>query len=240
MKQILLILGLFSTLEIFGQDFKKMNYLIDVGTTLSIPYKKTIEIWPDIENHPQTDYSSDIGYFLDLKIQYNINTNYAIISGLNYNHSSIKTDDKTGLIENKGNISTTYLNIPLLLKYQLFNSFPLSVAAGPYLGILMNVKEKGTTSVDISNLLYYESDPLIYYVSDQKYENDIKKDYTKIDLGIGVELNYEIKLSSKLAGVIMTRFNYGFMNVLTNDLANYSSADKWKNYNLLIGFGIKL
>ena len=240
MKHLLLILGLFITAEIFAQDFKKINYQINAGTIMSVPYKKTIEIWPDIENHPRTDYGSAFGYFLDLKIQYNLNDKSAIASGFNYSLFSVKIEDKAGMIENKGNISTTCLNIPLFFQYKLFNKLPISVAAGPYLGILLNAKEKGTTTYDISGLEYSESDPLIYYLEDQKYENDIKKDYKKTDAGIVVELEYKINLGSKLSGVLLTCFNYGLVNVLTNDLANYSNADKWKNYYFIIGIGIGL
>ena len=79
MKQILmiLILGLISLGEIKSQDSKRINYQFDFGTTLTIPYKNTIEIWPEIINHPQTDYSSNFGYFLEILISYNtINSDF--------------------------------------------------------------------------------------------------------------------------------------------------------------------
>ena len=38
----------------------------------------------------------------------------------------------------------------------------------------------------------------------------------------------------------MSRFNYGFKDVITNDLVNNNTANDWRNYNLMIGLGIKL
>jgi hypothetical protein len=242
MKQILmiLILGLISLGEIYSQDFKKINYQLDFGTTLTIPYKNKIEIWPEFEGHSQTDYSTNFGYFLEALISYNLNSKYSISTGLNYNLTSLKINDKIGLIENKGNLTNSFLTLPVLIKYRLSDKIPITISAGPYLGLLISANEKGTSYFDTAGLVFAEPDPMIEIEPTRKYDTDIKKDYTSIDYGFSIQLDYEINLNREFKGVILTRFNYGLKNVLTNDLINNSSAKEWKNYNLMIGFGLKL
>jgi hypothetical protein len=242
MKQILmlLILGLISLGEIYAQDFKKINYQFDFGTTLTIPYKRTIEIWPEIDNHPQTYYSSNFGYFLEVLISYNLNSKYSMTTGLNYNLTSLKINDKIGLFENKGNLTNSYLTFPVMIKCHLSEKIPITISAGPYLGLLISANEKGTSYIDTAGLVFAEPDPVIQIEPKQNYDTDIKKDYTSIDYGLSVQIDYEINLSCGLKGVILTRFNYGLKDVLTNDLVNNSSANDWKNYNLMVGFGLKL
>ncbi|MGD9994277.1 MAG: porin family protein [Salinivirgaceae bacterium] len=242
MKQILmiLILGQISLGEINAQDLKKINYQFDFGTTLTIPYKSTIEIWPEIDNHPQTDYSSNFGYFLEVLISYNLNSKYSISTGLNYNLTSLKINDKIGLIENIGNLTNSYLTFPVLIKCRLSDKIPITISAGPYLGLLISANEKGTSYIDTAGLVFAEPDPVILIEPTQKYDTNIKKDYTSIDYGLSIQLDYEISLSSGLKGVILSRFNYGLKYVLTNDLVNNSSAKDWKNYHLMIGIGLKL
>ena len=238
---MILILGLISFGEIYSQDFKKINYQLDFGTTLTIPYKNTIEIWPEFEGHPQTDYSTNFGYFLEALISYNLNSKYSISTGLNYNLTSLKINDKIGLTENKGNLTNSFLTLPVLIKYRLSDKIPITISAGPYLGLLISANEKGTSYIDTAGFIFADPDPILESIEPiQKYDTDIKKDYTSIDYGISIQLDYEIKLSQGLKGVILTRFNYGLKDVLTNDLVNNSSANDWKNYNFMIGFGLKL
>jgi hypothetical protein len=247
MKQILMILifGLISLGEIYSQDFKKVNYQLDFGTTLTIHYKKTIEIWPEFEGYPQTDYSTNFGYFLEALISYDLNSKFSISTGLNYNLTSLKINGKISLFENKGNLTNSYLSFPVLIKFRLSDLLPITISAGPYLGLLISANEKGTSYIDTSGFIIAEpdpefpSDPVFQLEPKKKYDSDIKKDYTSIDYGLSIQLDYEINLSHGLKGVILTRFNYGLKDVLTNDLVNNSSANDWKNYNLMIGFGLK-
>ena len=147
MKQIyaILILGLLIFDNSFGQDFKKIDYQFDFGTTLTIPYKKSIEIWPEFDGHPKTDYSSAFGYYFELMISYHFNSKIAINSGFNYNYNTLKINDKIGLTENKGSLTSSYLNLPILVKYRLSNNIPISISAGPYLGLMISANEKGTS-----------------------------------------------------------------------------------------------
>ncbi|TCO09636.1 outer membrane protein with beta-barrel domain [Natronoflexus pectinivorans] len=238
---MILILGLFTIGEISAQDFKRINYQLDFGTTLTIPYKSTIEIWPEIDKHPHTDYSPNFGYFLEVMISYNLNRKYSINTGLNYNYTALGISDKIGLFENKGNLTNSYLTFPVLIKCRLSNKLPISISTGPYLSLLISANEKGTTYIDTAGFIFDDPDPLLESIEPiQKYNTDVKKNYSAIDYGISLQLDYDIKLSQRLNGVVLTRFNYGLKNVLTNDLVNNSSANDWKNYNFMIGFGVKL
>ncbi len=237
---IILILGLISTGEVFAQNSKKINYQFDFGTTLTIPYKSTIEIWPELDGHSQTDYNSDFGYFLEFLVSYSLNSKYAITTGLTYNHSSTKIYDQIGLFENKGNLTNSYISIPILFKYRPTKRLPLSISVGPYLGYLIKANEKGTSTIDTTGLIFFEPEPIFDSGTTHEYETDILKDYSSFDYGLSIQLEYEIKISQILNGIILTRFNYGLKNVLTNDLVNNSSASNWKNYNLMIGFGLKI
>jgi|GEM_PF-2669589 len=243
MKQILtiLILGVITTGNIYSQEIKKFNYQFDLGTTLSVPYKKTIENLPEFEGHPQTDYGSSFGYFCELLVSYNINHKFFIQTGLNYNSNRIDINDKIGLIENKGSILTSYLNIPLYLGLRPVDDLPMTVSIGPYVGFIMIAREEGTTFIDTAGFISMEPDPILTSIEPkQDYDTDIKGDYNSVDFGLTLQLDYELKLSENIKGVILTRFNYGMTNVLTNDLINNNSASDWKNYSLLVGFGLKL
>lgn len=238
---IILILGLISCGDILAQDLKKFNYQLDLGTTLTIPFKNTIEIWPDTDNPPQTNYRSNLGYFFEFLVSYNLNKKYAISTGLNYNYNSLKIDNTIGLIEDKGNLTTSYFTLPVLCRYRFSDKIPLSISVGPYLGFLVIAKENGISYIDTARFVPVKPDPVLDSIEPrQKYNNDISKDYTSIDIGLSVQCDYEIKLSKRLTGIILTRFNYGFKDVITNDMVNNNLANDWRNYNFMIGFGIKL
>lgn len=239
MKSIFTVLGILIMTNIFGQDFKKFDYQFDIGTTLTIPYKKTIEIWPEVDRHPVTNYYSDFGYFLEGMISYNFNQKVAIQPGLNYNYSSLGINDRFGYYEAKGNLTSSYLHLPILVKYHVYDK--ISIAAGPYLGLLISAKEEGTTYLDTIGLTPWPPDPAFETIElTHEYDNKITNDYTSFDFGLSAQVDYEFGLGEKLAGVIFSRFNYGLKDVMTNDLETNNSATEWKNYNFMIGLGIRL
>jgi Outer membrane protein beta-barrel domain len=236
MRQLITLLGLFYLTNIFGQEFKKINYQIDIGTTLTVPYKKTIEVMTEYEGHPVTDYSSNMGYFFEFLISYNINTKFSIESGLNYNYSKLKINSSIGFTDNKGHLTSSYIGLPIMIKYRALDY--LSIACGPYFGLLLSVKEKGTSYIDTSAFIYPggDLDPGFQIIEPvQGYNNDITERYKDFDFGLSGQVTYDIKLGDKLTGLIFTRFNYGLINCIVDDI-NY----KWKNYNLIIGLGIKI
>jgi hypothetical protein len=223
----------------FQRNAKLITYIkchcILIMMFSAIPFRPYCHSYRGVPNHPTTEYSSNFGYFLEWIVVYNITSKLEINTGLNYNYSRLKIDDKIGLIENKGNLNTSYFQLPIMIRYCLSDKFPFSISGGPYIGLLFNTKNKGTSYIDRSGLP--SPDPLIGSSSiTQEYNTNVSKKYKTIDLGFSVQLDYEFKLNMKLKGLILTRFNYGLTNILTD---NINFASSWKNYNLIIGFGMK-
>jgi hypothetical protein len=241
MKLLFTILAVLATISAFGQNFKKIEYQFDLGSTITIPFKKTIELWPEFKGHPKTDYNFDLGYFLEFLISYNFNQKVAIISGLNFNYNNLKIDDNVGFVESKGDLTISYLHLPVLVNYQLFNHIPLTLSTGPYLGLLLAANEKGTSYIDTTGFVYLETNPEFQPVNSiQNYSREVKNNYTSFDFGLTLQGNYKIKLNQRLEGMVFARLNYGLKDVITNKVESYNTASYWRNYNLLIGLGIKL
>lgn len=242
MKLINTIIGLLTFTNIFSQDFKRIESQFDLGTTMTIPYKKTVVTWPGAINGPQTDYNSNFGYFFEYMISYNMTNKIAIYSGLNYNFNRYGIVDKIGFMERKGNLTSSNVYFPVLFRYSFSDKVPLLLFTGPYLNLLINAREKGTLYIDTAEIVYFgEPDPAIESINPiQKYDNNITKEYPHFDFGLSAQLDYEFKLSEKIDGVIYTRFNYGIKRKTESDLVSVSTPTYWRNYTLMIGFGIKL
>jgi len=234
---LILLLAFTSLAGSMAQAIKKINYQVNIGSTISFPYEKSVSYMPGTYQASQTDYSSDIGYFAELMLTYNMTNRYAISTALNYTYSAVGVNDKIGAFHSKGKIATSYLNIPLLFKYRLTEKVPLSLGAGPYIGFLLTANESGTTHIDIAALTMLEPE---HIEPTEAYDTSIKENYTTIDYGLSLQLDYEIKLSAGLKGVVLTRFNYGLKNTLTCDQAHNSTARNWKNYNVMLGLGLIL
>jgi hypothetical protein len=241
MKLIITLLLFISTLISFGQDFKIFEYEINLGTNISIPYKWTIETMPNFEGHPETDYRPGIGYFFEFITSYHLNTRASLYSGLNLNGTLLHIHDKLGLLESIGKIKTTYISVPILINYRFSDNSPFSFSLGPYFGFIISAREIGTTTFDTAGFIIDDdSDPIIDSIDPiQDYDNDIKKNFRSLDFGVSAQYDYEFEISDSFLGVIFTRFNYGLLNVITNDIYTKGTADKWKNYNLVLGVGLK-
>ncbi len=242
---IIIIIFLFSQSENYGQENKKFSYQFDIGTTLTIPYKSTVEFQTllPINGSNKTSYKTDFGYFIEILSDYNINEKVSITSGLNYNYISYKINDGEGIITSEGKLNNSYLSIPLLFNYQLSEKIPISISAGTYFGLLLFAQEKGTSYLDTSKIIVVDpNDPLLQ--PEQDYENNITEDYYSVDYGALLQLEYEFNLNKKISGVLLSRFSYGLKNVLSSDLSNrktmHSATTEWKNYNILIGIGVKI
>ncbi|GAO29124.1 porin family protein [Geofilum rubicundum] len=236
----ILFLSLLSTGEILAQDLKKVNYQIDFGTTLSMPYKKTIEVWPELENHPETNFSADWGYFFEMILSVPINSRNSILTGLNYSYFSTKINDRNGSFEHRGTISNSYITLPLMFKYRFSEEIPVSIASGPYLSFLVGAKEKGYTHFDSSKLDTDTPDPIFEPLEPtQEYNRDVKENYASTDYGLAIQLDYEISVREKYNILLLTRFNYGLKDVITSNLDTQNTASYWKNYSFMFGAGFK-
>jgi hypothetical protein len=245
MKKALTILMILSQLSTFAQDSKKLSYQFNLGTSLSIPDQSTASynILIPVTGTFKTDYQSSFGYFSELIVNYGFNDKFSLSTGLNYTYSSLSIVNEEGSTRNEGHISSSYLNIPLMVGYQLSEKIPLTVSGGAYLGVFLNAREYGIQYLDTAGLIFYDpNDPFI--IPEQEYDHNINEDYLSTDFGVLLQLDYQKELNEKLILVFMTRFNYGLKNVLVDDYqireTKYSAAKEWENHNLLIGVGIKI
>jgi len=231
MKKSILILVFFAVTNLFGQEAKRFDYQVSCGTTVSMPYPKIFELWK-FEGSPIIEYSSDFGYFCEFLVSYHINSKLTVNMGLNYNYNRVKVNFISEVFKDIGNRTNSYVSLPVFMSYRI-DKIPLSFSVGTYLGLLTNANEKGTISIDTAKVVLpdgssFELEPI------EKYDRNIKDVYDKFDFGISSQVDYQLKISEKLNGVIFTRFNYGLKNVIAD-----KNAWAWKNYNLMIGLGIK-
>ncbi|MCB8999394.1 MAG: outer membrane beta-barrel protein [Bacteroidales bacterium] len=242
MKLIVTIIGLFAFTNLFSQDFKRIESQFDFGPTMTIPYKKTVETWPGVIDGPQTAYSTNFGYFFEYIICYNISNRIAFYSGLNYNLNQYKIDEKFVFMERKGNLTSSNLYIPAFIRYRLSENIPFLLSAGPYFNLLIHTREKGTLFVDTAEIVYIgEHDPLIELMNPiQKYDDNTTKEYPSFDYGLSAQVDYEFMLNKKIDAIIYSRFNYGIKRKTGSNLVSISTSNYWRNYTLMIGFGIKL
>ena len=243
---IFIILVFFANIENFAQEEKKLSYQFDLGISIAFPYKQliyTYKMYPMIMSTPYTEYKTDYGYYVEGLFKYNLKNKFSITSGFNYKYISYKIKDIWHININDGNINNSTLSIPFLLNYKLSNKIPITVSAGPYIEMIINAQEIGVTSFDTSKVMVIDpNDPML---KDQDYNNDITNDYKMMNFGFSAQLEYELKFNEKISGILLSRFNYGLSNVLiTDDEQNHktakSSANIWKNYNILIGVGIRI
>jgi len=244
MKNILTIfLVYFIFLSVKGQDNKKWDFQLDLGTTLTVPFKKysenNFEYNGKIIDTEKINYSSEFGYFAEFITSYTLNSKLSFLTGISYFNTSFKINSELGMQTNKGTITTSNIHLPLLVRYKLIKKIPISISFGPYFRILINANEKGTIYLDTNNVIVVDpNDPLLQPETD--YTNDIKKNYEKYDYGLSLQFDYELSISEKIKGVILTRFNYGLKNVINNQSSNINIPKEWNNYNFDIGIGIKI
>jgi hypothetical protein len=235
-KLILTIIGLIILLSISGQEVQKLNYQINFGTNISIPYKKTIETHQEFEGHPIMNFKSGYDYFVEFILTYNLNPRMSLNSGVSFINNKLQVNSTAGQIEQDGIIRTNYLGIPLEFNYQIFENIPLRIGFGAYLNLLIKSKEKGTMYIDTTGFSNYYPDPYLESMEIiQEYDNDITGNYNNLDFGLTSKVEYEFKAIKNTSMVVFSKFNYGLTNTRKG-----SSSIEWKNYNLLFGLGIKI
>lgn len=234
MKYLLALTCILFSVNLLSQEFKKVSYQVNAGTTLSIP--DASPVFEGFED-AQRNYSNAFGYFVNFLVSYNFTDSYGLSTGLNFNSINTKIDDEFGGATYDTNWHIRYLNIPLMFDYNLSEHFTLS--GGAYGGILISAKEKGTVSSDGSELILDDVyDPAFKESFKASIDEDIKDMFKNYDLGLSAKVAYGIQLSPKYKGVISTQFNYGLLNAFYAT-ESVRSDWKWRNVNLMIGFGIQ-
>lgn len=213
-----------------------MNYQTSFGTSISIPYKKTIDILPEFDGHPIINYESGYDYFVELMLLYNLNERMTLNTGVSFINAKLQVKRVAGPTEQDGIIRTNYLGIPLEFNYQIFENIPLRIGFGAYFNLLLKSKEKGTMYIDTTGISNYYPDPLLESMENvQEYENDISDNYKPYDFGLSSKVEYEFKVIKNISMLVFSKFNYGVINSRKE-----TSPIVWKNYNLLFGLGFKI
>ena len=244
MRNILgVLIGLFIFSSVNGQEDKKWDYQLNFGATVTVPFIKSeennFEYNGQIIDTEKINYASGIGYFAEFMTSYSLNSKLSLMLGVNYSNISFKVNSEFGIQENKGIITTSNIHFPLYAKYKVTEKNPISVSFGPFFRIIASANEDGTFYLDTSNLFVLDpNDPLLQPETD--YKNNIKENYEKYDWGLSLQFDYEISISSKFKGIILTRFNYSLRNVINNQSIGVNTPKEWGNYSFDIGIGIKI
>lgn len=210
MKKGLLTIFLFSLFNVAG--FTQNNYSIGVN------------IGPNYASFRGSDVldntDSAFGYLAGLFVEYRINENFAIKSGLNLEQKSIKYetdytvdyfDEQTGYVNEGINVKTSnkykYLTIPLLLKYSFGKSKSFFVNGGCFISFLQKHIKKTRAVNDRGQVFrdYYSSNP---------NDNFPLADNVEGDYGVSVGFGKCFKINDKNIISIELRDNLGLHNAL--------------------------
>jgi hypothetical protein len=234
MKGVFIYLGLCSTSLLNCQYINKLTIEADFGANLSIPYNTKVEVFENMETHPVIKYSSGISYAFSMNVGYEISSRYDASIGCELNRTTLGYISNSGLLTEQGNISSNYLLLLLKIKYK-FVKLPCSFSISPYIGFLIDAKDKGISTIDTSQVYLADpNDPAFQNYQPYNYDRDINNNYRKIDVGISSQIDYNFKISSWLSGHVFTKLNSGLINIISFD------AYIWKKYNLIFGVGLKI
>lgn len=232
-KLFLTLIGIVILFRISGQEINRFNYQVNIGTNISIPYKETVDIY---NSSAILEYKSDFSYFFDFILDYHLNNRMNINIGVSYLNTRIKRYGYYGPTEYDGTLASNFIGIPLEINYQILENIPIRIGFGPYLNFLLNSKEEGTMYIDTTGFPY---DPVLEtFETIQKYEYDRMYQFNPLDFGVFAKIEYEYKLNEKASLVVFSKFNFGLVNSI-KERSRYSYYE-WRNYNLLLGIGIKI
>jgi len=242
MRVLLLFFSLLILHESEAQD--KFEFELNSGISYSIPYQKEVSILitdVDVDGGTNTNYNSNNDYFIGFLISYKLNNKQSLSTGLSYVKYSLEITDYQLFQEQEGHLETNYFNIPFLFNQKYSDSSSFSISFGPYVGILIDANENGTSYTDRAIVQLNPNNPR--FQLQKEYNNDISNDYQNMDFGLLIQQNFEIKIHKSLFLNLFARFNLGLMNVITSDIfdreTEYSAAEKWFNSYASFGGGIK-
>ena len=242
---LILILGVLSINLALGQKDNKVSFQFNLASNLSIPYDNKIFFEPcysrisDQDNYLYTDFSSQWGYLVEALLDININKHFSILTGLNYNANRIKVNYEHEPYRIDAIMYSSYINIPLFLKYKIHKVPQLSISGGVFLGFHIKTYER----MEFKTKEGYSPITDGYYFFKKEYQYILSDNYTKVNYGVMLQTDYEYQLSRKLTGIVFCRFNYGLKNTIkTNqDHSNLNrNMEKWRIYDLAFGLGLKI
>ena len=160
------------------------------------------------------DTKSLIGFHIGAVAEFEITEQFAFQPELVYSIQGTKQENDLGLGGtifsglDDDRITLTYINIPLMLKYYVADSFSLQF--GPQVGFLMSAEYQGTNSGGSS------------------YNSDIKDMIKGVDFGLNIGAGYKTEFGL-FADV---RYNLGLADI--NDI---DGGDKMKNAVISVSVG---
>lgn len=123
----------------------------------------------------------------------------------------------TASIKEEGKLKLSYIAIPVMAKYQVFDG--LTLEAGPQIGILMGAKQEYDSTVSLNGEV----------VESESGSEDVKEFMSTMDLGLGLGLGY--RMTNGL--FFQARYNIGLSNI--ND---FDGADDVKQQNSVIQISV--
>lgn len=242
MKQnILLTLLLILFFKSYSQE-KNIDFQLSVGTTLSFP--KTSKLTDlDIDGGPEIKSSTNIGTFVLPGLNYSLNEKTSIDFGLGFYLDRFSIEDKTGAVTNKGNRNISQLQTPLNVNFHFGKNNVYQLGVGGFSSFLISAKEKGESTIDLSQIDVIDPNDNFFQNSNESYNNDLKDYYNSVAFGAFIQLKKEISFSKNTNGFIVIKINQYFNSVKNSD-SDLNSHIDFKNEkeptSINLGIGIEL
>ncbi|MDZ4710895.1 MAG: porin family protein [bacterium] len=157
-----------------------------------------------------------IGFIGGVSGQYNLNDMYSLKLGAYYERKGQKYETSSG---SKEEFNHDYLNIPLLLKAKFGNKIKFFVNAGPFIGVLLKSKFKG---------------------SPPDIDNDNTSSYKKTEIGISGGAGVIIPAGRSMNITFEVRDDFGLTNIFKSELSIFNAEVKTNNLNLMAGISFLL
>lgn len=247
---ILLISSL--SLNIWAQDYGKHEFSAYAGGGLNT-FK-----YSDVA--PSFDTRSKMGAQFGISYTYMFKSNWGVSSGVEMafykakvNSTNFSDSFSTNDIDNtsfeyrikkasglKEELNSTFINIPIMLKFQTTGNLKLYAAGGAKIGIPVKTKAKGNIA-SIASTAYYPEDNYEYtdapFMGAGTFNNVSSKETVKFKTSVALALElgtqYAISESNDLHAAAY--FDYGLNNIIKNKaakrLVNYN-AQSSPNFNL--------
>ncbi|MBK0404864.1 PorT family protein [Adhaeribacter sp. BT258] len=162
-----------------------------------------------------------------VSFQLNLNSVFAIKTGLAYEQKGFTTPFWFGSYENIGTLKFlhTYLTVPVLVRATFGNKFRYFVNTGPYIGFALTHK-------------YSFEEP-----GKADLENDINKEYKPLDYGFSLGAGISYPLNPRIDLSLEARNNLGLKNI-ANGINPFKPSEgfvyKTNSQTLLFGLSYKI
>jgi hypothetical protein len=213
---VILMLILLVSVPFYGQ--KKSKFGVHTGAT----YSKEVG-----QHLSDVDKKYAIDFMVGISLDYYLTEKFSIKANLSYDRKTYEYDIKTisslefdpnisGAIDIRATATFAYITLPLMLKYDFKKENGFFVNAGPYAGLLLDMRVKAKVSG--------------YPEENFNYTNN----YNSYDFGISAGIGKSFKINEKNDIVIEIRDNLGLipLNIYTSE----NGVTKINSINLIAGW----